>query len=328
MIHFSFLICSHRAPDSIRVTLRSVLNQMNADDAEVIVVNNGFSPTQEKELKSYIETFLASAWVSFLDEPRSGLGNARITGFHSCSGSYIVLLDDDNYIAPDFLQQLRQIVAEHPHMGGICPLVLADWETAPDDWLRDFGRFCLSYNASGRFRPEIEEMEWDATQYDSAIKPPGGGMIIHRNVVDAYMKNADDPNRISLSRQPDSLVGCEDYDLYSFVRELSLSSLFTDRLRVFHRIPAYRLELRYLIRLNLQMIYSFGILRVLRREERDPLHRIITSTASQIYRHLVEMTRTPREWKRSFLLAIRSVAYILGVFRGRRTTRRTADTGE
>jgi glycosyltransferase involved in cell wall biosynthesis len=319
MTTFSFIICSHRAPDSILETLRSIFIQLDADDTEIILINNGFTKDKALELYSYAASFGKSKFFSIVNESKTGLGNARIKGFRSCSGSYLVLLDDDNYISPDFLNALRVITAEKPGVGGICPLVIADWETLPEKWLQDFGRYCLSYNASGEYLPETTEMEWDASQFHQVLRPPGGGMIINRIVADAYLKEVSNhQQRIDLSRQPDSLVGCEDYDLYSFVGRLSMSALITDRLRMFHRIPSHRTTMGYLVRLNFQMLRSFGMLKVFRYEETTPLYLLIYSALSRQVSCLRKLLVSPNGWEKILLLSVREIAYLVGVWCGRR----------
>jgi len=314
----SFVICSHKAPDTLYRTLQSIIEQVEDDHVEIILVNNGFSSKIEQEIFEFVTRLGKSERFLVINEPKSGLGNARIAGFLNSTGKFLVLLDDDNYIASDFIQKLGDVLSRMPNLGGICPLVTADWEQCPDEWLQDFGRYCLSYNASGKFHPPLTEKEWSASQFDQVIRPPGGGMIVNRIVAEAYLKAATDQRRINLSRQPNSLVGCEDYDLYSFVGELSMTSFFTDKLKVFHIIPATRTKIRYLSRLNFQMIYSFGILRVLRSEESSSNILILFKTVINIILNLMSIFTVTSRGKKTFLLILRDIGYVIGVFHGRR----------
>lgn len=262
MTLFSFIICSHRAPESLLRTLDSLLAQEGRESAEVVIVNNGFDPARERLLLEKLEGSIQTVMVK---EPTPGLGFARRRGFAAANGVFLVLLDDDNYLGPGFLSGLQEIVRIFPDVGGICPLVQPDWEAKPGAWLMDFGRYCLSYNAAGCYRPDFDERHWKSGE--ACLRPPGGGMIIHHKVAQRYLASVMDPRRIALSRQPDSLVGCEDEDIYSNVFALELATVFSDRLKVFHMIPSYRTRFLYLANLNYQMLYSFGVLQRLRGDQ-------------------------------------------------------------
>jgi hypothetical protein len=169
-------------------------------------------------------------------------------------------MDDDNTLGPDFLSTLLQIISRYPDVGGICPIVEAVWEQTPEDWLKNFGQWCLSYNAADGYRPAFSERYWPPEEAHAAMLPPGGGMIIHHRVAGNYLERVRDPRRIALSRQPNSLAGCEDVDIFSGVTRLGMGAFFSDRLKVYHHIPRSRTLFSYLVRLNYQQCYSAGVM--------------------------------------------------------------------
>ena len=85
-------------------------------------------------------------------------------------------------------------------------------------------------------------------------------MIIHRKVAEYYLSTADQPARLALERTGDSLVGCQDEDIWRGIKPSRLDVLVTDRLQVQHHIPAARLRKKYLLRLNFQMAFSYAVL--------------------------------------------------------------------
>ena len=256
----SFIICSHKAPATLHDTLRSIAGQSGLDSAEVILVNNGFSAQKEDSIRQFMNSHGRGVEFQIVREATPGLGFARRRGFTAANGQFLVLLDDDNTLGRDFLSHLLDVIGRFPDVGGICPIVEPVWERRPDDWLVDFGRLCLSYNADGKYRPPFRERYWPPGEAHKAMRPPGGGMIIHRKVALDYMERVKDPKRIALARQPKSLVGCEDEDIFSGVARLGLGVYFTSCLRVFHSIPISRIQFTYLVRLNYQMLYSYGVL--------------------------------------------------------------------
>jgi glycosyltransferase involved in cell wall biosynthesis len=229
---------------------------------ELVIVNNGFSSEREQELHKILNDKIS---YNIVRESAPGLGPARRKGFASAQGDYFVLLDDDNTLAPGFVETLIGLIKQYSELGGVCPIVEPVWEVTPPEWLQDFGRLCLSYNACGKFRPQFTEKYWPPHEIKECLRPPGGGMVIRREVALHYLETVNDPNRIALARQPDSLVGCEDEDIFSGVTDLGLGVVFSDRLKVYHHIPKIRITAGYLTRLNYQMIRSFGMLCAMKR---------------------------------------------------------------
>jgi glycosyltransferase involved in cell wall biosynthesis len=254
----SFIICSHTAPPTLFACLESIAAQSRDAVWEVVVVNNGFSAEAEQRIVGFAAEHGMEERLCIVEEPTPGLGFARRRGFEAARGGWFVLLDDDNTIAPDFCTELDRAIAAHEGIGGITPAVIPAWEKEPPEWLAAFGVNYLSYNAPGSDWPSQDEF-FPAGVH--ALRPPGGGMIVHRSVVAAYLARADDPFRLALARTRTSLVGCEDHDLWRSVSQLRMAVLVSARLRVWHHIPASRLLPAYLLRLTHAMAWSYTVLR-------------------------------------------------------------------
>jgi glucosyl-dolichyl phosphate glucuronosyltransferase len=258
MTPVSFIICSHRAPPSLEATLTSIAAQGELAAAETILVNNGFSCRRAGELLARYQA--AGLNLRIVDEPRPGQGFARRAGFGAAAGRFLVLLDDDNALAGDFLRILLEITGD-AKLGAVVGCVEPVWQRPPPPWLVGFGRKCLSYNAAGSFRPQYTPGQyWPAGQVEMSIRPPGGGMIIHRDVAEHYLQTVCDEARIGLSRGPNSLLACEDADIFAGVIHLQMAARYDPRLLIHHHISAQRMRLKYLMRLNLAMCYSYGLL--------------------------------------------------------------------
>jgi glycosyltransferase involved in cell wall biosynthesis len=271
------MICSHRAPPSLYATLRSILEQPQSERAEIVLVNNGFDVSKEQEILSLAQEKQAN--LKILREPTPGHGFARRTGFRNGSGGLYVLLDDDNTIGENFLPALLDLYERSPQTGAVVADVLPVWERRPPDWLVDFGRHCLSYNTTDGDKPGSAR-QWDPSEVTIAIRPPGGGMIIHRDVALHYLNDVTDPKRIKLSRSPGSLVAAEDEDIFTGVIDLKRAAVYSPLLKVYHHIPETRTRFWYLLRLNSQMQYSGALLRCCRGSASP------RSAASELY-HLV-----------------------------------------
>jgi glycosyltransferase involved in cell wall biosynthesis len=250
----TIIICSWRAPSSLNDTLTSIYGQETTEHFEVVLVNNGFNSETERRVQASFPKLL------IISEPVPGQGHARRAGFRAAKGDWFVLLDDDNTINADFVANLTGILAAFPNLGGTTPLVRPVWERKPPAWLEEFGTLFLSYNETGALHQVPFEKYFPAHKYAEAERPPGGGMVIHRKVAMAYLNGVNDPRRIALARTGNSLVACEDQDLWSFIEGLHMDILVTNKLQVCHHIPATRLKMSYMLKLNFQMAYSYRML--------------------------------------------------------------------
>jgi glucosyl-dolichyl phosphate glucuronosyltransferase len=265
MIELSIIICSHNVPDSLFYELKTIMNQECLENVEVVIVNNGFQTEKEEQIYNLLAKSVPNFQIT--REPKPGLGFARRQGFTVAKGKYLILLDADNSIDTGFIKTLLVITRKYPDLGGIVPVVMPVWEKNPPNWLVKFGTGFLSYNAYDDYKPLSGDCYFRAEDAYKIARPPGGGMILHRQVAFHYLEKISDPTRIALSRQPKSLVGCEDDDYWAGLKELRLPVFFSDRLRVFHHVPESRIHYRYLMNLVYMNGYSYGMLDQYRRPE-------------------------------------------------------------
>lgn len=68
-------------------------------------------------------------------EGQLGLTFARLRGFVEARGELIVMVDDDNLLAPDYLEAAVRIAEEHPMLGAFGGKCLPEFEVEPPEWL-------------------------------------------------------------------------------------------------------------------------------------------------------------------------------------------------
>ena len=73
-------------------------------------------------------------------EEELGLTFARLRGFAEAKGELIVMVDDDNVLAPDYLETAVRIAKDHPMLGAFGGKCLPEFETEPGPWLEARGR--------------------------------------------------------------------------------------------------------------------------------------------------------------------------------------------
>lgn len=78
-------------------------------DFELIIVNDGSTDRSESIIKDYCERHPNYRYVT---KPNGGVGAARETGIGLARGNYIIHLDPDDWVEPDYLERLHTRAVE------------------------------------------------------------------------------------------------------------------------------------------------------------------------------------------------------------------------
>jgi glycosyltransferase involved in cell wall biosynthesis len=104
VIDVSLIICTRNRFQQFRRCLESVRHITFQRRWELIIVDNG----SVDDTAGFVRDFIATATVpvSYVFEPRPGLGNAHNAGLEIARGEILAFTDDDCYPAQDFLSQI------------------------------------------------------------------------------------------------------------------------------------------------------------------------------------------------------------------------------
>jgi len=103
---FSTIIATYNRADLIGQTLESVLAQQ-ADDCEVVVVDDGSTDDTQAVLKTYGDR------IRVFTQENKGAGAARNLGIEQARGRYVTLIDSDDLYLPWTLATFRKVIAEN-----------------------------------------------------------------------------------------------------------------------------------------------------------------------------------------------------------------------
>lgn len=231
---------------------------------ELCIVDN-HSPADNR-VRAYDAAWHPAGQVIF--ETRRGSAHARRAGFAATSAPLIVCVDDDNVLAPDYLEQALAIAAAHPTFGAFGGITEPEWEATPPAWTREFHSFL----AIRDYGPEILHERGD--RFGPEYTPNGAGMVVRRSVAAAWSETLDRaPERASLGRAGRALGAHEDLDLAWSAFPLGLEVAYVPALRMRHLIPPQRLTRDYLGRLLHGMAYSGQFFKAARLGEPPPVPR-------------------------------------------------------
>jgi glycosyltransferase involved in cell wall biosynthesis len=264
-MELSVILASHN-PNAAR--LRRTLLGLRAQTLpvsqwEVVLVDNASSP--RIELATLADA--APANLRPVHEPELGLTAARRRGFFESRGVMIVMVDDDNVLAPDYLARAAELMARHPDVGTFGGRSLAEFETAPPAWIAEFLDLiaCRDLGATPQISRGLRRPESTHNEYPS-FAPIGAGMALRREAVDQWLGDAGAHHHTD--RRGAELTSGGDNDLVLSSMKQGWETGYFPELSLTHLIPAGRTTPEYLARLNRGIAKSW--VQVLARHDACP----------------------------------------------------------
>lgn len=109
MIDISIIIPSYKPADYIFECLGSIKKQtLRKERFEIIIVLNGCKDPYYTKIHNYIKDLGLTSNSFLLQTDISGVSNARNIGINNAKGEYIVFIDDDDYVSPQYLSGLLE----------------------------------------------------------------------------------------------------------------------------------------------------------------------------------------------------------------------------
>lgn len=110
-INISVVVPLYNKQDHIVETLKTVLNQTRPAD-EIIVVDDGSTDFSVQRIVQ-----MNNKRITILQQSNGGVSAARNTGLNAATSNYIAFLDGDDLWLPHFLEEMENLVVQHPYCG-------------------------------------------------------------------------------------------------------------------------------------------------------------------------------------------------------------------
>lgn len=264
-IKASVVICTHNPrPDYLRRTIDALREQtLPMEQWEFLLIDNA----SKAQLKDFWDLSW-QPWGKHVREDEVGLTAARLRGIKESSGNLIIFVDDDNILAPAFLEQAIAIHGRHPFLGVFGAGELApEFEVPPPPEIVPF----LSLLA---LRTVTQE-RWSNEIGDGSCIPWGAGLCVTRRVAIVYPELVAKLNMTAiLDRRGKQLFsGGDDMFSWAAVGTGQAFGIFPE-LRIKHLISAGRLDKDYFVRLMGDHAFSHAVLNFLLAESRLPRIRL------------------------------------------------------
>ncbi len=272
----------------IRVANALAGQSLPAAHWEVVLVDNASSPPVP--LHAFRNLAVP---VRRVEEPTPGLSRARLKGITEAGGCLLAFIDDDVLPAPDFLEAACTLFTRLPSLGTAGGGIVPEFAATPPAWFDEFSGLlalrppppaeCI-WSRLPEQPASTSESRTDhcapTTPVDlPAWLPNGAGMLVRREAAEAwatqYRENAAGP--AITDRVGSSLASGGDQDIVLTTLRAGWHTGCFPALSVRHVIPAARLQVSYLARLNYGIQRSW--VHVLQRHGLNPWRPIARCSA-------------------------------------------------
>ena len=284
-------ICTHNPRRAVfDLVIRSVAKQDAAKSGfRVLVVDNASNP----ELVRDDFAALAEAGIDFriVLEPRLGNIFSRATAIAESTSEWILFVDDDNELAPDYISQGLAIIHDRPELGCFGGRLYLAPSLAPPQWMVPL----LPYLAVRDFGDaEITNV----ADFWGQWEPATAGGFVHRSVLDLYIDRIQNDEKVHhLGRKGKrSLNSGEDSLMMWGAHRLGLAASYQPGLKLVHHINPDRFQFWYFFRLMRGYGRSNAILDKLYARPAEPL------SPRTIFREILKNGRSI-SWRYAICLA-------------------------
>lgn len=235
-IGISVIICCYNSSKRIKNVLLSLSKQnFNAKISwEVILVDNASIDKTSSIALSIWEMLDTGVEFRVTYEGSPGLANARRKGINEARYEYVVFCDDDNWLYPDYLQGVFDILYNSPvaACGGIGIPV---FETSRPVWFDEYAE---------AFATGPQEIN---NENGKLLNLYGAGIAIKKSSIEKLERAEFNP--LMQGRVGKSLSSSEDFELTYALVLIGETLHFSSDLKFYHFLTSERLNIAYLKKL-------------------------------------------------------------------------------
>lgn len=248
----SVILCCYNSVKRLPATLNCLSLQTGTTGLlwEVILVDNNSSDNTGDKAREVWDRIGGEIPLRIVSESIPGLSHARYRGIMEAQYQTLIFCDDDNWLNPEYVNTAFRSMNYLPNAGAIGGWGEAICEVNPPDWFNEFSdHFATGPQGTTEIIQDIS---------DSKGYIYGAGAVFNKRCLLELFAN-----NYSLSttdRVGDILVSGGDNELCYCLRLLGYKVYFDPSLKFGHFIPAARISIEYLTRLNFGFGYSYLLL--------------------------------------------------------------------
>lgn len=243
----SVVVCTYNGSSRISACLSSLIGQVSPPTFEILVVDNASDDGTEDQVVNQLGSSFFSGQWKVIREQKVGLVHARLAGLKEAKFGWVMFCDDDNVLAPDFLQKAQETIGSDSRLGVLGSLGIPEFMGPKPDW---FDRYASSFAVG----PQLVGEE----KGNQLVFVYGAGSIYRKMPILELFKNGFQP--VISDRKGNELISGGDVEWCWLMQLLDYKIAYSSKLQFTHQLPASRLTWEYYIRLKRGISASAGLL--------------------------------------------------------------------
>jgi glycosyltransferase involved in cell wall biosynthesis len=231
----SVVVCSHNGVARLPTTLAHLKSQVSTTIPwEVLLVDNASTDNTADVARACWEG--GPVPLRVINEPRLGVRYARERGFVETNNEYLGFVDDDNWVAEDWVATAYQIIASDPRLGAVGSVLMPECQVPSPAWFDNFhsSYAVLTYTDLLRMSQPPKLL-------------PTAGLCVRKKAWEMLVQKGF--HFLSSGSVGDNVQGGEDTELTLALRLSGWKLCIDPRLRLQHYMSATRLTWQYLRKL-------------------------------------------------------------------------------
>ncbi|WP_157886811.1 glycosyltransferase [Hymenobacter sp. PAMC 26628] len=234
------LICTYNGAARLPETLRHLAQQRVAAGIrwEVVLVSNASTDDTLAVAPRLWAALGAPAPLRVLDEPQAGKEHALVRGFAAAAYEFMAVVDDDNWLAPGYVQRAYEVMSAHPEIGILGAHGQGAFEVPPPVWFAQFEAVYAVGPQNGGQNGPLPDKAGYLYGAGSVVRQTGWRKLLAYGF--AFTTSA---------KRGEVLSGAEDIELGDALRLAGYKLWYDDELRFQHFMYKERLTWEYLLRM-------------------------------------------------------------------------------
>lgn len=241
MKNLTVVICTHNRADLLILAIDSIYSAKVPQNftIDILVVANACKDDTLRKVLDYQnhQSINHCFNINIVQEPKPGKSYALNYAISIVKSGYLCFMDDDQRLDKGYLMAVSKAIAEFSEVTMLCGPLYPDWQGNEPSWIRDTGKYRITPLPIPEFNLGTEPLDIEKIKQT----PPGGQVIIHRDVFDRVGLFAE-----NLGPTGHNLVGSEDTDFFIRAIEKGETFRYFPDIVQYHYIDPARLKLSYL----------------------------------------------------------------------------------
>ena len=226
----SVAICTYNREKYLPQLFSSIVAQTLASERFEIVLIDNNSPGNTKELFAQFSAAQPSFSCHYFLETNQGLSHARNRSIQEAQAPLITFLDDDAFIAPNYLETLVEAFTQYPDCGAVGGPIHLHYEEIKPNWENKYLNSLLGYFDKG-LEPFVFEKDY----------PRGSNMAFRTQIFQQIgMFN------VELGRIGKRMYGGEEKDLFNRIYGAKIPVRYVPEAMVYHCVPLERTTFEFI----------------------------------------------------------------------------------